>query len=431
MSSLDKEIRCQDKVRFVYVGSVLPDRVEFDTQAFSRAGSLWQENLLTEISSCEDVQLDKVISYRQIESYPRSDKLWIKSESAPLNSRIQLYLLSFINVTPLKQLTIGLGAFIQVILWALRTSGAGAKFVYLYNLSVPSVFFVYAACRLVNVKIIASINDIEIPGNTVPKTIFHRIDYYLQRRLIPRLDGHIVVSEKIIRDFAPGADYLCLEGGVSPEFLSRCSDAKRAYNNSISGDNQSFKIVSFGSLEDINGFRVLIDAFGILRSKGLDNVELYIAGKGSLRQLVVDASNEDVAIKYLGYISHEEVLDYYAKADLLVNLRLANNINSGYFFPSKLLEYLSSGTAVLTTRVGSVSSDLENIVYFLDEESPQYVADALLRIINADIRELRYKGMSAAKFVEENKTWPRQARRVVDYIRHRIDSRYGLQKSAH
>lgn len=420
MFKINNKQKHHEPVRFIYIGSVLPDRTEFDSKAFSRAGSLWQENLLKEMKSCEGIQLDAVVSYRQVETSPRSERLWVKSEVATLNSGIQVKLLPFLNLTPFKQIAIGIGALKQILLWGIRTRYTNNRFVFLYNLSVPSIIFIYIGCKISKVKLIASINDIEIPGITVPKTFLHRIDHYLQCLLIPKLDGHVVVSDKIMQDFAPNSEYIRVEGGISPEIVSRCSQAKVAFANSVERYNKTFKIVSFGSLEEINGFNVLIEAFQIIRNKGITNVELYIAGKGSMEQVVIEAAKRDSSVKYLGYVSHDEVLNYYAKADLLVNLRLINNINSGYFFPSKLLEYLSSGTAVMTTRVGQVSSDLDGVVFFLDEESPQYVAEKLIEIINTDPAVLIEKGKSAVMVVERDKTWPRQASKIMEYIKGRI-----------
>ena len=61
--------------------------------------------------------------------------------------------------------------------------------------------------------------DINVPGHLVASTPASRFDFWLQKRLIPRLDGIVAITDKIISDFAPGKPYILVEGGVAEQVL--------------------------------------------------------------------------------------------------------------------------------------------------------------------------------------------------------------------
>lgn len=64
-------------------------------------------------------------------------------------------------------------------------------------------------------------------------------------------------------------------------------------------------------------------------------------------------------VKFTGYVSHQEVFDFYKKADVLV-LILTNTKNAKGNIPGKLFEYLSTGIPILA--LGDPEGDSANII---------------------------------------------------------------------
>ena len=74
------------------------------------------------------------------------------------------------------------------------------------------------------------------------------------------------------------------------------------------------------------------------------------------------------------------MLDLYRSADVLINVRLTQTLNTKYFFPSKLMECLASGVPVISTCPGHVAEEFGRLAYLLREETPEALAAAIRRV---------------------------------------------------
>lgn len=388
-----------------FVGSVVPDQPRFHTLAFSRAGVLFQRNLLSAMRRA-GLPADRIFSYLPISSYPREPRLLIPLQTVLLEDGESVTLLPFINVTPLKQIMIGGATVAALIPWAIRHRSR-ARVVYLYNLTVPPGIIVWLGARLIGARIVVSLNDINIPGQTVPSTAASAFDYAIQRWLIPRLDGHVAVSDAIMEELAPHRTYLRMEGGVAPEVFE--STATRS-----PPDAATFRITAAGSLDRANGIEVILDAFSRIPDA---RFRLTIAGRGPLEQRVGQAAARDPRITYRGFLSHDAVLDLYRESDILLNIRLTRQLHTKYFFPSKLLEYLASGTPVVSTVTGHVERELGDCAFFLREETPEATARLLTELAALPSLQRLERGRRAREYMLRHKTWDAQAARVVQFIR--------------
>ena len=176
----------------------------------------------------------------------------------------------FLNLTPLKQLGMGLLAAWNVLRWAWSRRDR-PRVICVYNLTVPPGLFVWTAARLSGSQIVGLICDIEVPGQTAPDTLWRRIDYRLQRWLIPRLDAAVVVAEAIAADFARGIPTLFMEGGLRPEVLDK------AWRRVGRADGR----IAIGvacRLDQTNGVDTILQAFSLLDGR----FALRIAGHGPL-----------------------------------------------------------------------------------------------------------------------------------------------------
>src|SRR5690606_30003690 len=114
-----------------------------------------------------------------------------------------------------------------------------------------------------------------------------------------------------------------------------------------------------------------------------------------------------------GFLSFDEVMDLYASADLLLNLRLTADRTTRYFFPSKLMELLASGTPVLSTSSGHTASEYGHVLYLLDDETPAGLARRVLEIRKVAPTDRRALGARARAFMLEHKTWAQQGALLV------------------
>jgi len=394
--------QASNDITFGFVGSVVPDEPRFRSIAFSRAGNLCQTNILTSIRSA-GIEVSAVIGYVPVQSWPRGNVLTVKKQRLRLQNDIEVDATGFLNVPLFKQLTIGLGTFRRLLSWGWRNRHTKARVVSTYNLSVPSGAFTLLADRIVGAKAVAFLYDIDVPGETVPNSLFHRLDYKLQRWLMPRFDGLVVVSDAIVRDFQLHQPFVRIEGGVSHTTDTRIIRMK---------DPECFVIVSAGTLNEANGVHILLQAFSML--DGI-HYKLRIAGSGPLEKDVRYAAVRDARIEYCGYLAYENVLRLYQTADVLLNLRLTNTIRTKYLFPSKLMEYLLSGRPVISTCTGHVEAEYGDFVYPLRDETAGGLA-AVLRTVEHEVETAEAKGVTAREYMLAHKTWLAQGQRVRDLI---------------
>ena len=104
-------------------------------------------------------------------------------------------------------------------------------------------------------------------------------------------------------------------------------------------------------------------------------------------------------------------------ATLLVNVRDSGEQYTRYSFPSKTMEYMSSGTPLLTTRLSGIPDEYFDYVYALDDESEEGLKKTLDSILSKTPQELDQKGKSAKNFVKNNKNYVVQAERIYNLLR--------------
>ena len=397
-------------MKLAYVGSVVPDTQDYQTPAFSRAGNMFQCELLRGLA-VNGIRPDLCLSFLPMPSYPAVRRAWIAGTYVRLDNGLNAELLPFLNITPLKQVLLGAGAFWRLIKWGWRNR-ADQRLIYIYNLTVPPASFIMAAARVTRSRLVASVNDINEPGQTVPETIAWRADYAIQKALLPKFDALVIVNDTIARELAPAVPHVRMEGGIRPELFHT---ARRRPSL-----GHTFTMVAAGSLEKANGVQLLLDAARVMPEQDL---RIVIAGDGPLANAVRAAADTDRRIEYRGQLRHEQVLELYTEADLLLNLRLTECVSTRYFFPSKLLEYLASGVPVLTTCTGHVEAELKPFVYLLREQTADGVAAVIRSIKAASVTDRDELGRAARQYVFENKAWPAQARRVADLLTQTANTR--------
>ena len=324
--------------------------------------------------------------------HSKSEPLWVGRLNADVAEGLPITFLPFINVTPWKHIMVGIGAAFELLRWGWQNREAHFRVAYCCNLSTPPGIFLLIAAWLIRSKAVVGLCDISIPGETTPQGLYQKLDYWMHRRLIPHFDGHVVVSDAIARDFLDGEPHLRLEGGIRGDFLERTS--RRTACAAATSDENPFVIAAAGCLNEINGIPILLEAFSLLRG---DRFRLRIAGWGPFEQQVRAAAACDSRIEFLGMIPFERVLEIYNSASVLINMRITKNVNTEYFFPSKMMEYLASGAPVISTCTGHVEQEFGGFTYLLKEETPQALAELIKKIAALDPAEMTEDGRAGAR----------------------------------
>lgn len=387
------------------VGTLVPEGGEFDSTSVSLAGQRFQRHALRALADA-GLPADLVLSMRPIAAFPRERRLWLGGGRHDTGG-IAVRVLPTLNVQPIKSLLAGLVAFGELVAWGRRLPPAVSRVVLSFNLSDPPGVFAWAAARLVQAQYVGWVLDLHEPGGLVADSWSRRLDFAMERRLIPRLDGLVVVADRIAQDFAPGKRYLRIESGVDPEAFLEPPPPRPV-------GAEPFTLVLAGTLASFNGVELALDAFALLPGDGW---RLTIAGGGRLEPLVRRRAAGDPRIGYAGVLPFDELISLYRQSDLLLNLRPTIALRTQYYFPSKLLELIASGTPVVSTCTGHVETELAGRVFLLREETPEALAELLRRLRALDPEARLAVGRAGREHVLTEKTWRAQAERLADFLR--------------
>lgn len=188
-----------------------------------------------------------------------------------------------------------------------------------------------------------------------------------------------------------------------------------SYENTVLSENLNEKIIFYaGSLREEYGILHLIKAFEMI-----DNSEyrLYLAGSGGTETYIKECSEKDSRIKFLGFITPNEVDKWQKKAAVLVSPRISkNNEFVKYSFPSKTMECLASGTPYIAHRLPCDPPEYANYIQYADDESDEALARKIKEICSMQESERNAIGAKAKKFIEEEKNPAVMTKRIAEML---------------
>lgn len=271
-------------------------------------------------------------------------------------------------------------------------------------LNAPVALGSYFAARLFGKSYVAIITD-------APQYVYFDGDRAYRATsefLVKKASAYVFLTQQMNDLFnKENKPYTVVEGLVD----NRMSEEKIT-NAEI--DNGTRICMYTGSLHKIYGIGNLVDGF--IRAK-MEDVELHIYGSGDFEDDLLKICKEYPQIKYFGNIFSKEVVKKQREATLLINPRPTKGEFTKYSFPSKNMEYMVSGTPVLTTKLLGMPKEYYEYVFLIEDDSEESVKNTLQKILNLDSNTLFKKGREARRFVLNNKNNVMQARRVLEMCR--------------
>lgn len=304
-----------------------------------------------------------------------------------------------INLPILRQLSILISTFFIGIKWLLQNRNQ-AKFVIVDVLNI-STSLGALMLKPFGIHVMGLMTD--MPGLMVTdKGFVMKCVRRFNMWLLGRYDSYIFLTEAMNEAInKKQRPYIVMEGLVD----SNMENSERIIDPSIR------KIIYAGSLHEQYGIKTLVEGF--MKVKG-DNLRLMIYGGGPFANQLSEYEIKDSRIKYYGLRPNTEIVKEELSATLLVNPRPSHEDFVKFSFPSKNMEYMVSGTPLLTTNLTGMPEEYKKYVYIIKEETVEGMSESLDYLLNnlaqADLDE---KGASAKRFVLEKKNNIIQMGRVV------------------
>lgn len=168
-----------------------------------------------------------------------------------------------------------------------------------------------------------------------------------------------------------------------------------------------------GYLDARYGVKNMVDGFLMA---DIPDAQLHIYGNGPYEEELKQVSAGHPNVIFHGVVLNHQVVQAELSADLLVNPRPTHEEFTKYSFPSKNLEYMASGTAVLTTKLPGMPEEYCDYVYLAQEETPEGFAKRFRELLALPREERDQKGAQARKFVLEQKNNVVQAQKILDLL---------------
>ena len=222
-------------------------------------------------------------------------------------------------------------------------------------------------------------------------------------------DAYIVLTKQL-NEIANkrGKPFLVTEGHVDSEFY--LDSSKRFQKENRDG---KFRCMYAGGILKEYGLKTLVEAVLLMDEKEID---LHIYGAGNMAEELVKMVKDHKNIKYFGSKENSEILNAELSADLLINPRPAQQDFTAYSFPSKTLEYMLSGTPVLSTRLPGIPKEYEPYLYWIDNETAEGMAEKIGQIMRTPQADRKLKGENAREFVLNNKSNTIQAAKILSFL---------------
>ena len=165
-----------------------------------------------------------------------------------------------------------------------------------------------------------------------------------------------------------------------------------------------------GNVKPHKNLKRLIEAFNLVRQRGLDHLKLVLIGdeisKYAALRRAVHQYQLHKHVRFLGYLPEETLAVMYRLAGVFV----FPSLYEGFGLPP--LEAMASGTPVVTSNVSSLPEVAGDAAVFVDPYDPTAIADGIERVLTDEAlrRELRQKGLARASQF----SWEDSVRRVHD-----------------
>jgi glycosyltransferase involved in cell wall biosynthesis len=153
----------------------------------------------------------------------------------------------------------------------------------------------------------------------------------------------------------------------------------------------------FDSLRGIFKFLDICDS-GLMRDH---DIEFWICGYGPEYQTVEEIVTDlPESVKFFGTLRGESYVQRIVSSDVLVNFQDPTMPDSNHVFPSKLLDFMSSGNIILSTPVGDVAEHLDHIINITESDS-ENIEQNLVEIVT-NSQEYEHKAKKGPMWVKEN-----------------------------
>ena len=401
------------KLDILFLGKLFPKEFEATIKSKMKTGMQDAANALQwhiidglEANDCGQI---KILNYLPVDSYPKgytdsrierfifqhTDKY--QADDLNVGCTNLTIVKQFCNLQPFKR---------EIKKWA-KTDNGGKKVVMLYTASCMFLELVKYA-KSCNDKITSCCIIADIPEFVTARDL-HGVrklysDFTVKKSnaLYKYIDKFVLLTKQMAEKLNITAPFCVVEG------IATNTDA--AADDTLAKKYENDKYILYtGTLNYKFGIGNLLEAFSMIPDK---DIKLIVCGFGEAEKSIVEKAKMDKRIVFLGRVERKQVLALQRKATVLVNPRQNNEEFTKYSFPSKNLEYLSSGIPLVAYKLDGIPDEYDEYINYAGDNSINSLRDLLIEVCEDKDGLARERAKKAAVFVKEEKNAQKQTLKI-------------------
>ena len=343
-----------------------------------------------------------------LSAIPISSKMWKKyvwTEKQEKENGIEYNYIPFINLPIIRHICLCIYTFFYVLFWGLKDRKN--RYIICDVLNISLCMSAVCAARLIGLKRVGVVTDLPglMMGQSKQSSVMKAI-VRINKSYLSSFTHYVLLTEQMNSVVnTHNKPYIIMEG---------LADIGQFTSDAILPPKHFPKIVMYaGGLHERYGLKMLVEAFMQLDNKDWN---LLIYGSGPFVDELKRYCESDSRILYKGVVPNKEVVEAELSATLLVNPRPTHEEFTKYSFPSKNIEYMASGTPLLTTQLPGMPQEYNDYVFLFDEETVDGYKNKLSEVFSLPSNELSTKGLLAREFIQFHKNNVLQAGRIIDFL---------------
>lgn len=351
----------------------------------------------------------EALSVPAIAAYPHSIYKRITMNREVVEEKIKVQWVPFVNIQGLKQLSIQRNVEKLLKQWLEENRKIKDKVVLMYSIYPPYSEPAIRLCREYCCHLCAVITD--LPEYMYSWKNMTGIRGWYSKRLSKKMlalqdkcNSYVLFTKPMAAKMGiKNIPYIVSEGFCDVSIFADIPEQKKYERKTI---------LYGGNLSRLYGIQNLVKGF---MKTDLD-AELHLYGAGADADFIEECSKQDSRIKFFKRVDRKTLLIALKRAHLLVVNKPTEDDYSNYSFSSKILEYMASGTPLLTTKVGGMAEEYLKYVYLIEDESIDGISNALTTVMANTSQALYLFGKKAAQFAMSDKNYREMTKKILTFL---------------
>lgn len=236
------------------------------------------------------------------------------------------------------------------------------------------------------------------------RTIAKKIDQIIINWCLKKSDSYTILCEQMVERL--------------PIQNKRTVMVEGIFRDKISIDNiqkDEHKVIMYtGVLHRNKGIENLVKAFEMIKG---EDYRLWIRGYGDYADEIIEKSKKDKRIVFFEPMSHAQLIELEQKATVMVNPTQPFWDFTKFFFPSKTMEYLASGTPTVMYHLACMPKEYDKHIFYVEGDTTEALARKLVEVCEMPASELLKRGKIANEFIVKEKNPMVQCKKIIDLIK--------------